>query len=97
MKIKVIKSGVTLENGVLDIGSELKLSEKLANRLVSYGCAEIVEEPDDDPYKVLDDMYKADDLKAKAVELGMTPANGISKKDLITAIVEAGKVSDFLQ
>lgn len=96
MKVKVTKSGVTLENGVLDIGAELELPEKLADRLVSYGCAEIVEEPDD-PYKVLDDMYKADELKAKAVELGMTPANSISKKDLITAIVEAGKVSDFLQ
>lgn len=97
MRVKVTKSGVTYESGVLSVGAELDLPESLADRLVSYGCAEIVEEPDDDLYKVLDDTYKADELKAKAVELGMTPANGISKKDLITAIVEAGKVSDFLQ
>lgn len=43
MKVKVTKSGVTFESGVLPVGSELDLPESLADRLVNYGCAEIVE------------------------------------------------------
>lgn len=43
MKVKVTKSGVTFESGVLSVGAELDLPENLADRLVSYGCAEIVE------------------------------------------------------
>lgn len=43
MKVKVIKSGVTFESGVLPVGAELDLPESMADRLVNYGCAEIVE------------------------------------------------------
>lgn len=51
MKVKVIKSGVTFENGVLSVGAELDLPESMADRLVNYGCAEIVEPEKEEPEK----------------------------------------------
>ena len=48
MKVVVIKDGVTFENGILPVGSDLDLPDTMAERLVKCGCAEAVE-PTADP------------------------------------------------
>ena len=48
MKVVVIKDGVTLENGILPVGSDLDLPDAMAERLIKCGCAEAVE-PTADP------------------------------------------------
>lgn len=49
MKVKVLKTGVTVENAVLDVGAVVDMSEKDATRLSGYGLVEVVDEPDPDP------------------------------------------------
>lgn len=49
MKVKVLKTGVTVESAVLDVGAVVDMSEKDATRLSGYGLVEVVEEPDPDP------------------------------------------------
>lgn len=49
MKVKVIKTGVTVENAVLDVGAVVDMSEKDATRLSGYGLVEVVDEPEPDP------------------------------------------------
>lgn len=49
MKVKVLKTGVTVENAVLDVGAMVDMSEKDATRLSDYGLVEVVEEPEPDP------------------------------------------------
>lgn len=49
MKAKVLKTGVTVENAILDVGAVVDMSEKDATRLSSYGLVEVVDEPDPDP------------------------------------------------
>ena len=49
MKTKVLKTGVTVENAVLDVGAVVDMSEKDATRLSGYGLVEVVDEPDPDP------------------------------------------------
>lgn len=49
MKVKVIKTGVTVENAVLDVGTVVDMSEKDATRLSGYGLVEVVDEPEPDP------------------------------------------------
>ena len=49
MKAKVLKTGVTVENAVLDVGAVVDMSEKDATRLSGYGLVEVVDEPEPDP------------------------------------------------
>lgn len=49
MKTKVLKTGVTVENSILDIGAVVDMSEKDATRLSGYGLVEVVDEPDPEP------------------------------------------------
>lgn len=46
MKVKVLKTGVTVENAVLDVGAVLDMSRKDATRLSGYGLVEVVDEPE---------------------------------------------------
>lgn len=46
MKAKVLKTGVTVENAILDVGAVVDMSEKDATRLSSYGLVEVVDEPE---------------------------------------------------
>ena len=49
MKTKVLKTGVTVENSILDVGAVVDMSEKDATRLSGYGLVEVVDEPDPEP------------------------------------------------
>lgn len=49
MKVKVLKTGVTVENAVLDVGAVVDMSEKDATHLSGYGLVEVVDEPEPDP------------------------------------------------
>lgn len=49
MKVKVLKTGVTVENAVLDVGAVVDMSEKDATRLSGYGLVEVVDEPELEP------------------------------------------------
>lgn len=49
MKAKVLKTGVTVENAILDVGAVVDMSEKNATRLSGYGLVEVVDEPDPEP------------------------------------------------
>ena len=49
MKAKVLKTGVTVENTILDVGAVVDMSEKDATRLSDYGLVEVVDEPDPEP------------------------------------------------
>lgn len=49
MKVKVLKTGVTVENAVLDVGAMVDMPEKDATRLSGYGLVEVVDEPEPDP------------------------------------------------
>lgn len=49
MKVKVLKTGVTVENAVLDVGAMVDMSEKDATRLSGYGLVEVVDEPEPKP------------------------------------------------
>lgn len=49
MKAKVLKTGVTVENSILDVGAVVDMSEKDATRLSGYGLVEVVDEPEPDP------------------------------------------------
>ena len=46
MKVKVLKTGVTVENAVLDVGAVVDMSKKDATRLSGYGLVEVVDEPE---------------------------------------------------
>lgn len=49
MKVKVLKTGVTVENVVLDVGAVVDMSEKDATRLSGYGLVEVIDEPEPEP------------------------------------------------
>lgn len=49
MKVKVLKTGVTVENAVLDVGAVVDMSEKDTTRLSGYGLVEVVDEPEPEP------------------------------------------------
>ena len=49
MKVKVLKTGVTVENAVLDVGAVVDMSGKDATRLSGYGLVEVVDEPEPEP------------------------------------------------
>lgn len=49
MKVKVLKTGVTVESAILDVGAVVDMSEKDATRLSGYGLVEVVDEPKPEP------------------------------------------------
>ena len=49
MKVKVLKTGVTVESAILDVGAVVDMSEKDATRLSGYGLVGVVDEPEPDP------------------------------------------------
>lgn len=49
MKVKVLKTGVTVENAILDVGAVVDMSEKDVTRLSGYGLVEVVDEPEPEP------------------------------------------------
>lgn len=49
MKTKVLKTGVTVESAILDVGAVVDMSEKDATRLSGYGLVEVVDEPEPEP------------------------------------------------
>lgn len=105
MRIKILKDGVTFGPSVLDVGMETEIDEVSGLRLVKDGWAEIVEvEPPagdeipsyDEMVKALDDLYKADDLKTKAKELGVEFEAKATKAEVIASVIEAGKYDDLV-
>lgn len=106
MIIKIIKEGVTFGPSVLDVGTETKIDEASGLRLIKDGWAELVEviePPADDTTptyeemtEALDSLYKADDLKTKAKELGVEFDAKATKGDVIAAVIEAGKYDDLV-
>ena len=46
MKVKVLKTGVTVESAILDVGAVV---DKDATRLSGYGLVEVVDEPEPEP------------------------------------------------
>lgn len=49
MKVKVLKTGVTVESAILDVGAVVDMSEKDTTRLSGYGLVEVVDEPEPEP------------------------------------------------
>lgn len=49
MKVKVLKTGVTVESAILDVGAVVDMSEKDVTRLSGYGLVEVVDEPEPEP------------------------------------------------
>ena len=49
MKVKVLKTGVTVESAILDVGAVVDMSEMDATRLSGYGLVEVVDEPEPEP------------------------------------------------
>lgn len=49
MKVKVLKTGVTVESAILDVGAVVDMSEKDSTRLSGYGLVEVVDEPEPEP------------------------------------------------
>ncbi|MCM3567856.1 hypothetical protein [Neobacillus mesonae] len=86
-----------------------KIKDKEAQRLVNLGVAFFVGDsfkkqdendlkPDVDDYQALDDAYTLEELKevAQTIE-GLEFKGNISKKDLITLIIESGKLGAFFE
>jgi hypothetical protein len=61
MKVKVLKTGVTVENAVLDVGAVVDMSEKDATRLSGYGLVEVVDEPEPEPEPELEQETPTED------------------------------------
>lgn len=49
MKVRVVSTGVTVENSILDVDTVVEVSEEDATRLSGYGLVEVVDEPDPEP------------------------------------------------
>lgn len=58
MKVKVLKTGVTVENAVLDVGAVVDMSGKDATRLSGYGLVEVVDEPEPEQEAPTEDQPK---------------------------------------
>lgn len=56
MKVKVLKTGVTVENAILDVGAVVDMSEKDATRLSGYGLVEVVDEPEPEQEALTEDQ-----------------------------------------
>lgn len=61
MKVKVLKTGVTVENTILDVGAVVDMSEKDATRLSGYGLVEVVDEPEPEPEPELEQETPTED------------------------------------
>lgn len=61
MKVKVLKTGVTVENAILDVGAVVDMSEKDATRLSGYGLVEVVDEPEQEPEPELEQETPTED------------------------------------
>lgn len=61
MKVKVLKTGVTVENAILDVGAVVDMSEKDATRLSGYGLVEVVDEPEPEPEPDLEQETPTED------------------------------------
>lgn len=61
MKAKVLKTGVTVENAILDVGAVVDMSEKDATRLSGYGLVEVVDEPEPEPEPELEQETPTED------------------------------------
>lgn len=61
MKVKVLKTGVTVENAILDVGAVIDMSEKDATRLSGYGLVEVVDEPEPEPEPELEQETPTED------------------------------------
>lgn len=61
MKVKVLKTGVTVENAILDVGAVVDMSEKGATRLSGYGLVEVVDEPEPEPEPELEQETPTED------------------------------------
>lgn len=61
MKVKVLKTGVTVESAVLDVGAVVDMSEKDATRLSGYGLVEVVDEPEPEPEPELEQETPTED------------------------------------
>lgn len=61
MKVKVLKTGVTVENAILDVGAVVDMSEKDATRLSGYGLVEVVDEPEPEPEPELEQETPTED------------------------------------
>lgn len=104
MKIRILKEGVTFDTSVLDVGTETEVDETSGLRLIEDGWAELIEvEPADDDIpsynemvEAIDGLYKADDLKAKAKEMGVDFDAKATKGDVIANLIEAGKYADLV-
>lgn len=94
-KVKVLKVGLTVERSIVDVDTVIQVEDSDFQRLVDAGYVEAVETEGDDMAKKLDKI-KLEDLKVKAATFGMEVADNIKKADLIKAIIEAGKATDFL-
>ena len=77
MKVKVLKTGVTVENAVLDVGAVVDMSEKDATRLSGYGLVEVVDEPEPEPepYEpTLEDLQEAKVAEMNMAQQGIIAA-----------------------
>lgn len=61
MNVKVLKTGVTVENAILDVGAVVDMSEKDATRLSGYGLVEVVDEPEPEPEPELEQETPTED------------------------------------
>lgn len=61
MKVKVLKTGVTVESAILDVGALVDMSEKDATRLSGYGLVEVVDEPEPEPEPELEQETPTED------------------------------------
>lgn len=61
MKVKVLKTGVTVESAILDVGAVVDMSEKDATRLSGYGLVEVVDEPEPEPEPELEQETPTED------------------------------------
>lgn len=56
MNVKVLKTGVTVENAVLDVGAVVNMSEKDATRLSGYGLVEVIDETEPEQEEPTEDQ-----------------------------------------
>ncbi|MFS0810784.1 DUF7210 family protein [Peribacillus phoenicis] len=95
-KIKKVEAERLVDLGVAsfvrEISSVTKDDEPDSGQIVHS-----VNNPEED-YQALDEAYTLEDLKETAAGVeGLNFKGTISKKDLITLIIESGKIDDFFE
>lgn len=101
MKIEIVKTGVTDQSSLLDVGTVIEIDDKNGASLIAGGYAEKVETEDETPTfeemaKALDKKYNADDLKTAATAVGVAYATDAKKSEVAAAVIEAGKYADLM-